>query len=383
MLKRFIIIALCMAMVFAMSACKPAEEATEPAAPAPATTPDDDAPAVEPQADGDSFKICYFGGGMQATWLQLVLKSMTECGRQHGYEVINADAEWNGDKMLSQIDQLMDEIDGGAIFLVDPGIGAAVYDRFEAAGKPLTFETMPVFRADGKFGAPGVLADTDGMGRVPAEWTIAHIEDLGFDTADFSKVGLMLGTNGIFPPTDDRAQEYRRVFTEEYPDFPEANIFVCDVSADPNRPDDTEGAYNMAMTIFTANPQIEQWLVYGSVDDYAVGMARAIEASGLKPNAKLMSVGGERAIPEWIDNPAVNEYWIAELYFNTMQYSKYMDEALIGMIREGKDRTEVLTDYILPGEEVGVGFIIGDMVTPNGELGTIAYSDLPDYLPGY
>jgi ABC-type sugar transport system substrate-binding protein len=381
MVKRVVAIILCLALVLVFSACKPTED-TGSVSTDTSTQTEGGAEAVE-EDGGEMETICYFGGGMQATWLQLILKAMTEMGSQHGYKVTNADAEWDGDKMLSQIDQLMDGIDGAAIFLVDAGLGPAVWEKFEEANKPLAFETMPVFDSDGKFGAPGVLADTDGIGRVPAEWTIEHIADLGFDPDNFANVGLMLGTNGIFSPTDDRAQEYKRVFKEAFPKFPESNIFVCDVANDPNRPDDTEGSYTMAMTIFTANPQIEQWLVYGSVDDYSVGIARAIEASGLTSKAKLMSVGGERALPEWENTPSVNEYWIAELYFNSMDYVKYVDEALMGMIRDGKTKEQVLTDYIMPDQYCGVGFIVGDMVTPNGEYDTIKYLDHPGYLPGF
>jgi ABC-type sugar transport system substrate-binding protein len=381
MKKRVLAILLCLAMVFVLAACGSKGDTPE----ANGSSGGEAAASADSSgnAGDEELQIAYFGGGMQATWLQNILKALTELGAEHGYKVINADAEWDGDKMLSQIDQLMDQIDGASIFLVDAGLGPAVAEKFAASGKPLAFETMPVMDADGKFASPGVLSDVVAMGRIPAEWTIEKIEDIGFDPTDFSKVGLMLGTNGIFAPTDDRAQEYKRVFVEAFPDFPQENIFTCDVSADPNRPDDTEGSYNMAMTIFTANPQIEEWLVYASVDDYAVGIARAIESNDLQSKAKLISCGGERAMPEWIDNPAVNEYWIAELYFNAMQYARYVDEALMQMIRDGKAPNEVLTDFIAPGEEYGVAFIAGDMVTPNGEYDTVKYTDFPDYLPGY
>jgi ABC-type sugar transport system substrate-binding protein len=383
MKKRIIAISLCLLMVFVFAACKDKGDSadTPPANDSSSEETGDDAadPGADtgdaPADDGEKLKIAYFGGGMQATWLQNILKAMTELGEENGFEVINADAEWDGDKMLSQIDTLLDQgIDGASIFLVDASLGPAVYERFAAADVPLAFDTMEIM-VDGKYAAPGVISDVIGMGRIPAEWVIENVDDIGLNSSDWSKTGLMLGTNSIFPPTDDRAIEFRRVFTEAFPDFPEENIFLNDVAADPNRPDDTEGSFNQAMANFTANPQIEQWLVYASVDDYGVGIARAIEANNLQSKAKLISCGGERAMPEWISNPSVNEYWIAELYFNAMEYAEYVVEALMGMIKEGKDAKDVLTDFKSEGEEYGVVEITGRMVTPD------TYEEY--YLPGY
>jgi ABC-type sugar transport system substrate-binding protein len=366
-------------MVFALAGCGKTNDAGSTPPPADAGSAEATAPeAPDTPADtgGEKLKIAYFGGGMQATWLQNILKAMNELGEENGFEVINTDAEWDGDKMLSQIDTLIDQgIDGATMFLTDESLGPAVAERLNAAGVPFAFETMAVKNADGKYAAPGVLSDVIGMGRIPAEWTIEHITDLGFDPTDWSKTGLMLGTNSIFPPTDDRAVEYRRVFLEKYPDFPAANIVVNDVAADPNRPDDTEGSFNQAMANFTANPQIEKWLVYASVDDYAVGIARAIEANNLQSTAKMISCGGERAMPEWIADPSVNEYWVAELYFNALMYAEYVVEALMEMINEGKAPEDVLVDYKAPGEDYGVAMIIGTMVTPED------YEEI--YVPGY
>ena len=372
MKKRILAVILCVCLVFAVTACSSGDGGSS-SAPAPAPT-ESGGDTAAPQ--GDTLKIAYFGGGMQATWLQNVLKALTEMGQKNGYEVINADAEWDGDKMLSQIDTLIDQgIDGASIFLVDMSIGKAAFDKFQAAGVPVAFETLPFIDADGKFLAPGITADPVGMGQVPEAWVRDNLEALGFDKDDFSKTGLMLGTNQIFQETDDRAQEFRKAFELDFPNFPKENIFVNDVAADPNRPDDTEGSYTQAMTLLTANPQIEQWLIFATVDDYAVGIARALEANDLQSHAKMISVGGERAIPEWISNPAVNEYWVAELYFNAMQYAEIVDEALMGMIREGKDPKDVLTQYKAPGQDFGVYMMVGDMVTPE------TYEDY--YLPGY
>ena len=373
MKKRVLVVILSVCMIFAFSACSNGNSGSSTPSAPPASTDggaDTSAPAE------DTLKIAYFGGGMQATWLQNILKAMTEKGKQNGYEVINADAEWDGDKMLSQIDTLIDQgIDGATIFLVDMSIARAAFDKFNAAGVPLVFETLPFIGDDGKFLAPGITADPVGMGQVPAQWVKDNFEALGFDPKDFATTGLMLGTNGIFQETDDRAQEFRKKFEIDFPDFPKENIFVNDVAADPNRPDDTEGSYTQAMTMFTANPQIEKWLIFATVDDYAVGIARALEANNLQANCKMISVGGERAIPEWISNPAVNEYWVAELYFNAMQYADVIDEGLMGIIREGKDPKDVLTQYKADGQDFGVYMMVGDMVTPE------TYMDY--YLPGY
>jgi L-arabinose transport system substrate-binding protein len=355
-IKKLLKIALCAAMIFVMTACDGGNS----------------------ESSGDGLTFAYFGGGMEATWLQNFNKAMTALGDEKGFKVVNADATWDADLQLSQIDTLIDQgLDGAAIFMVDTSISQAVADRFNDAGVPVVYESLPIVTEEGKMLAPGVILDTYEVGRIAARWYIDHMEELDFDPNDWSKTGLLLGTNTIFTPTYERLEGFQEVFFEAYPDFPKSNIFVDDVSADPNRPDDTEGSYNQAMVILTANPQIEKWLCFGSVDDYAVGIARAIESAGVADKSKLVSCGGERAMPEWESDPSVTEYWVGECYFNAMQYAEFVVEALLDMVQNGTPATEVLSEYKVDGQDYAIVSISGDMVTPDD------YKDKDFYLPGY
>ena len=72
----------------------------------------------------------------------------------------------------------------------------------------------------------------------------------------------------------------------------------------------------------------------GSVDSYAMGAARAIEAAGVQDNTIMVSAGGELAIKEW-DNGAASE-WKATCYYDAMDFAEYMVEGMLEIKRGGK-----------------------------------------------
>jgi L-arabinose transport system substrate-binding protein len=261
--------------------------------------------------------------------------------------------------------------------MVDAGLSEAVYERFSAAGVPVAFETLPIVDAEGKLLAPGVVLDTIQVGKNAAEWYIENLSDLGYDDTDWSTTGLLFGTNSIFVPTLERIDGFREVWDVKYPDFPAENIFVGDVAAEPTTGDDADALYNQSSAILAANPQIEKWICFAAVDDYAVGIARALEAANLTDKAVLVSSGGERAIPEWENDPASADYWVAESYFNAMQYAVHVVDALLDMVQNGTDPKDVLPDYKEAGNDYAMVAVAGDVVTPED------YKEYPDYLPGY
>jgi L-arabinose transport system substrate-binding protein len=366
--KNLFAVVLCAAMVFAMTACGGGGGGNSESSGDTSST----------GAEDTGLTFAYFAGSMESTWLQNFDRAITALGDEKGFKIVNADAQWDADLQLSQIDTLIGQgIDGAAIFMVDASISEAVYDRFDSAGVPVVYETLPIVTGDGKLLAPGVILDTFEVGRTAARWYVENMEELGFDPSDWSDTGLLLGTNTIFTPTYERIEGFQEVFFEAYPDFPKSNIFVADVSADPNRPDDTEGAYNQATVILTANPQIEKWLCFASVDDYAIGTARAIETAGVAEESKLVSCGGERAMPEWENDPSVTDYWVGECYFNAMQYAEFVVEALLDMVQNGAPATDVLPDYKADDQDYAMVPISGAMVTPDN------YKDMDFYLPGF
>jgi ABC-type sugar transport system substrate-binding protein len=117
---------------------------------------------------------------------------------------------------------------------------------------------------------------------------------------------------------------------------------------------------------------MKKWVLFGAVDDYALGAIRAVEAAGAADNSALVSCGGERAIPEWKEGRT--GVWKACVYYSAMDFAIPICDALLEMVN-GTPATDIFKDKIEAGQEYGDFKISGNVVTPEN------YEEF--YLEGY
>ena len=99
----------------------------------------------------------------------------------------------------------------------------------------------------------------------------------------------------------------------------------------------------------------------GSVDSYAMGACRAVEAAGLEEKTILVSAGGELAIKEWANESGA--CWRATCYYDAMDFAEKMVEGMLSVCRDGETTKDIYSDFKEGGDEYAAVKISGNMCT--------------------
>jgi ABC-type sugar transport system substrate-binding protein len=311
-------------------------------------------------SDGtESIDMVYLSYAMGIGWCVQVADAFEELGEQYNINVEIADGNFKPETQLSQLDQYIAKgVDVVACMLIDEGSAQALAERCEEAGVLLLGETTAFLDADGNLTCPCDWLYGKEVGEKETQWAVDNYERLGFDLSDLSKVGFLYITDTTFVEMLPREEGARNVWFNAFPDFPEENVFVGDRSADSGS--NMEAGYNQTAAIFTAHPEIEQWIVISFQEDYASGACRAIEDLGLVDNALLVSAGGENVIPEW-DN-GMTKPWYAACYFTGYDSASIIMEAADKILRQGVAPEDVYPNKD-PGQTYSYATFSGEMIS--------------------
>lgn len=318
--------------------------------------------AVSVAAEDEKLVFEYFNTSMTVEWIQQIDEALRTLGEEYNFEVLNGDASRDINTQLSQVDTAIEQgIDGAFLFVVDEGSATAVVDKFNEAEIPVIGETLKL--KDGKDNniAPYVELDAFGVGEKCGLWIVENKGATGVDLSDVEKVGVIQNTNSKYQSDLVRIDGFMSGIEEL--GIPEDNVFTADCAAEASSSDNTEASYNQVSAILSAHPEISSWIVMGSVDSYAMGAARAIEASGLQDKAILVSAGGELAIQEWANGAAPE--WKATCYYDAMDFANQMVAGMLEIVRDGKEPSEIYGDFLEEGQEYAAVQISGNMATPD------------------
>lgn len=312
--------------------------------------------------DDEKLTLQYFATSMTVEWIQQVEEALIELGAENNFELLSADANRDINTQLSQIDTAIEQkIDGAFLFIVDEGSAPAAVDKFSEAGIPVIGETLKLQDGDEKNMAPYVELDAVGVGANCGKWVAENYEACGLDLSDFSKVGVIKNTNSKYQSDLARIQGFMDALKEGFPELPDSNVFMADCAAEAATSDNTEASYNQVSAIIASHPEIEEWIIMGSVDSYAMGACRAVEASGVEENTILVSAGGEMAIKEWANESGA--CWRAACYYDAMDFAEVLVEGMLEICRENKTAADIYPDFLESGQEYAALKISGSMCT--------------------
>ena len=304
----------------------------------------------------------YFVTSYAVEWMQQIHAALQELGAQNNFEVTVADANRNIENQLQQIDAAaVQRIDGAFLFVVDEGSAPAVISKFDQAGIPVFGETLKLQDGSGNVIAPYVELDAMGVGSNAGKWVADNWKSTGVDLSNLATVGVIKNTNSRYRSDLDRVDGFVKGFKAGFPAFSDSNIFMADCAAETGSQDMTEASYKQVAAILGTNPNITAWVIFGSVDHYALGAARAVEAAGVENRTILVSSGGELAVKEWDNN--TTPCWKAICYYSAMDYAKYMTEGMLAICRDGKKATDILPQFKEAGQRFPVVKVTGTMAT--------------------
>lgn len=305
----------------------------------------------------------YFVTSFTVEWIQQVQEALETLGEENNFTLLTADASRDINTQLSQIDTaITQDIDGAFIFIVDEGSATAVVEKFEDAGIPVIGETLKLQDGDGNNIAPYVELNAALVGGNCGTWVAENWESTGVDLSDPSKVGVIIDTNSIYQSDMNRGDGFLEALNEGLPGIPEGNVYTADCAAEATSDDNTEASYNQVSALLSAHPEIESWIIMGTVDSYAMGAARAVESAGLEDSTILVSAGGELAIQEWANG--TGDVWKATCYYDAMDFAEALVEGMLAITRDGQAATDIYADYLEDGQTYAAVEISGTMCTP-------------------
>ena len=307
---------------------------------------------------GDKLRLQYVCISFGNVWMQQIRDALQELASQYNVEILTSDADWNIETQLSQIDTaITDKINGAWLFICDEASATACVDKFDEAGIPVIGETLKLQDADGNWVAPCVELDAFGVGETAGQWVVDNYKDYLPLDDDWSKVGVFVMTEFTRQSDVNRGNGFVGPLKEQLP-IPEENYIFGDASTGSSD-DDTQNSYDVSNATLSAHPEIDYWVCFGTVDAYALGTCRAIEAQGMEDVCMLSSCGGEYAVVEWANGEA--PVWVSICYYEAMDFAKVMMDGMLEILRGGKDATEIFAEYKDPGQKYGAVGIKGNM----------------------
>jgi len=245
---------------------------------------------VVPTGDGPLIYGIYKAGDQ--TWFIDEGEASQRAVEARGGTFHFVDARMSPEENMDAIENaIANNADGILLCIVDQTMSQAVVDRLREANIPVVAVDDALEDDNGNKLAPWVGIDAYVIGYATGEWMANYAMETGM--ADDPNVGLLLLTMETVSSVVPRTEGQYDAFTGRIPDFPSDRIFRADYNGE------TAMGFEVANTIFLANPEITSWLVMAGNDEGAVGALRALEESELDFYSAVMGLGAYLAKDEW------------------------------------------------------------------------------------
>lgn len=202
------------------------------------------------------------------------------------------DAKMNPDIYLQAIDNVIaQKVDGVVTCIPDQKLSQVTVDKLNEAGIPVIAADDALQDESGKKLAPWVGINAYKIGETNGEWMANYAKENKLDKNEKSAV-LILTMDTVSSCVPRTEGEYAK-FTQIIPDYPQERIFKADYNGE------TDKGFNAAAAIFTAHPEIKNWMVMSANEEGAVGAVRALEQAGLDKDSAVIGLGAYLAKDEF------------------------------------------------------------------------------------
>ena len=393
-MKKALAVLLVLAMAFTLFACAADNGGGDGAQPPPAQAPAAQAPAAQAPGVGDpqlvvadhvpeggdtigfvtddvdhwarpEYHIVYFNFNPTGVTGQIAL-ALEQLGEVWNFRVTQLTANNDSDAFITTLQTILigGDIDGLIVDITDE-LATRASEILRDFGIP----AVSVFNAaadfDGNMLIPSVIMDQFLNGWTQVNHTYSVHRDIWGDV-DGSEIALLVVDHSTNMALHQRYLGARAAFLEFFPNNAHL-IFYGDTGAEGLG---AESGFAHANAILSANPQIQHWFAVGTVEDNALGMARAIEALGMDDRVLLTSSGAGILPSQW-DEGYVGA-WIANYSIPPFLYSGVAIFGLIAMI-DGRATMDTLwPDMFLPGDLAARFVLEAEMMTRENYVEYIA-----------
>ncbi len=300
----------------------PADETADAPADAEAETPS------KTQPDQDIVIAGIYKNGDQQWFIGEGAAAEEKVKEMGASEFMYIDVKLNPDTYLQALDNAITQgVSGILVCVPDQNLSKVTMQKCEEAQIPVVACDDPLLDENGDFIAPFVGIDALAIGQACGEWSAGYAKENNLTGEDCGVLYLTANTISSCVPRTTGAKEK---FEEALPDWPAERVFEADYDGSQ------EKGYNGAATIFTANPQIKNWIIMAINDEGAAGATRALEEAGLDSNSVVCGIGG----------------YLAKLEYQKEVPSAFKATAFINYVDVGAISAEELMNYILDGTEI-------------------------------
>lgn len=258
-----------------------------------------------------------------------------------GGEFIYVDVQTDGQKELDAINTaIANNADGIVTCTPDQTMSQNIVDLCQEAGIPVVACDDALEDADGNKLVPWVGISGYAIGQAIGEWVCDYLEEN--DLVADETVGLLMMTMSTVSSCVPRTEGEKAVIDEKLPEIEAGGRFFT-VDYDGT----TEKGNTTSAAIFTANPQITKWIVFGANEEGVVGAVRALETAGLDGDAVCVGMGAYLAKDEYKKGTCM----VAAPFFSDVAIGEGSVQAVFDLI-DGKDvELESAVDAIMTTPE--------------------------------
>lgn len=292
--------------------------------------------------NGDGKLVIYgiYKSGDQ-TWFLNEGESAQATVEAAGGEFYYIDVQTDGQKELDAINTaIANNADGIVTCTPDQTMSQNIVDLCDEAGIPVVACDDALEDTDGNKLAPWVGISGYSIGESVGEWVCDYIEEN--DLAGDETVGLLMMTMDTVSSCVPRTEGEKAVLDERVPEIEEAGrLFTVDYDGT------TEEGNTASAAIFTANPQITKWIVFGANEEGVVGAVRALETAGLDADSVCVGMGAYLAKDEYKKDTCM----VAAPYFSDVAIGEGSVQVLFDLI-DGLDvEMETAVDAVMTTPE--------------------------------
>lgn len=316
--KRALALALALLMVVCLVACSsPTDDkdgdddvsaAPSPSAPATENTDDDNTGNTQPSASAtpaDTSKVGYYDDPVDhqardkynfvycftasSALTDAYITAFNRMSAKYNFSMTQCTGEGDPEAYIQNLEVVLDDGVDGIILDCNPTISGRVYEILGEYDTPYVAILNPLYDEEGHNLAPVVMLDNYAAGYESVKYYGENYKKYwGNDVEITDNIGLLNMGWSTSPPFVERVEGANKAFLEY---FPQGQVIEADGVATGQL--NSEGGYDIASQFISANPDIEYWIVFAVMEDYAQGAARFSETTAFADKFLITNVGNQ------------------------------------------------------------------------------------------
>lgn len=341
-------------MVLTLFACKSQADNTTPSASAPATAsapPASEAPASEdpaaPDASGkfvippvdfkaptdpfsrETYKIANlnifqtpFGAYMDECYVKL--------GAKLNYEYSNLSSNGDIDNFMVNIETCAGQDFDGMIIQGDFTTQDRIFELVEEYDIKYIPGLSPFVDEANNYVTSSVVMDSYDLGASALQFMVDNFEKYTKSGIDIKDIGFITVTFSTVTDLNARVDGALAKYKELYPDLAATNYFPTDTVGAGVNAITAQAAYDLISATVSGNPEMKGWIVFGSVEDFSAGAARALEELGKQGSAIVTSCAATTLMSQWAQG--YEGVWVAGVDTPPVQWADATINGLLAII---------------------------------------------------